>query len=159
MNDLWKESSHWVSAALTAWFIIRQQEVNKDTFEHCLRCVFRFIQKKIQRQTFLLESTRVRCCWRCVHKDVHRQLFPALLFQQHHWWGIFLLRRGKMAILTLLLLRCFYGQTTSCKNFYKVGAMSSRTVGVISTRKVSSYVYIHRNSDTAEHTWYLPGLF
>lgn len=50
------------------WFIILQQEVNKDTFEH--RCIqIHRKEKKIQSQTFLLEPTRARCCWRIAHRD------------------------------------------------------------------------------------------
>lgn len=99
--------------------------------------------KKIQRQAFLLESTRA-VCWRLVHKDMDPQLSSALLFKQHHWWDLLLFQRGKMAILSLLLLLCIYGEMISCKTF---GTMSSQTVPVVPTWWVF-LTFIHRNIGT-----------
>lgn len=99
--------------------------------------------KKIQRQAFLLESTRAGC-WRLVHKDMDPQLSSALLFKQHHWWDLLLFQRGEMAILSLLLLLCIYGEMISCKTF---GTMSSQTVPVVPTWWVL-LTFIHRNIGT-----------
>lgn len=142
MSDLWKESCLYVSAALTVWFIILQQEVNKDTFEHCLRICIQIRTKKIKGGHFFwnLREHVVFAEGSLTRTIVFRSFIQAASLMRHTiipaWWN----GHPQPASAFMLLWR----KTVSCKTFPR---LEQCPVPLISKRCVF-YMSIHRNIDT-----------